>query len=135
MVKVNKEKCIGCNICVNMCPQGFEMQGSTARVIAPNASCIQEAADVCPVNAIELNEKNQPSNQGSQSGSSFIKPNQGAGTGRQAGRGQRQGPGTGSGPGGYCICPSCGHKVAHRRGAPCFEMKCPECGSVMTRQK
>lgn len=56
MAKVN-EKCIGCEICVNMCPDGFEMDGGTAKVINQDADCIEDAADACPVDAIEVDEK------------------------------------------------------------------------------
>ena len=53
MAKVN-DKCIGCNICVNMCPEGFEMEGGQAKVIDQDADCIADAAEACPVNAIEV---------------------------------------------------------------------------------
>jgi hypothetical protein len=39
-----------------------------------------------------------------------------------------------AGPGGFCICPSCGEKKTHQLGIPCFEQKCPKCGTVMTRE-
>lgn len=51
----------------------------------------------------------------------------------QGGRGL--GGGQGKGPGGDCVCPQCGHKVAHQAGKPCFEMNCPKCGSKMIRGK
>lgn len=38
-----------------------------------------------------------------------------------------------AGPGGYCVCPSCGHRVEHVAGEPCYQKKCPECGTQMTR--
>ena len=37
------------------------------------------------------------------------------------------------GPGGDCVCPKCGTKAVHYRGTPCFQQKCPKCGSQMTR--
>ena len=40
------------------------------------------------------------------------------------------------GPGGFpsnCICPRCGLKEPHKPGIPCFQTKCPRCGSPMTR--
>ena len=46
----------------------------------------------------------------------------------------RQPEGTGEGPGGDCICPKCGTKVAHKLGAPCYELKCPKCGAKMGRE-
>ena len=62
----------------------------------------------------------------------------GQGQGRGAGRGQGQGPGRkggskAAGPGGDCSCPSCGHRVPHQVGQPCYEVKCPKCGTTMTR--
>ena len=31
-----------------------------------------------------------------------------------------------------CVCPSCGHEIAHSRGTACSSVKCPECGTSMT---
>lgn len=67
---------------------------------------------------------------------------QGAGAGRGRGRGRASG-GAGRGrmggfamtPGGNCICPSCGHTVAHQVGVPCSRARCAECGQPMTRQR
>jgi hypothetical protein len=63
----------------------------------------------------------------------------GQGGGRGGGRGQGRGPGRmggpkAAGPGGGCICPSCGHKVKHQAGQPCYDVKCPRCGAAMTRE-
>jgi DNA-directed RNA polymerase subunit RPC12/RpoP len=33
-----------------------------------------------------------------------------------------------------CICPECGTEVPHGRGEPCNKIKCPSCGSYMTRK-
>jgi predicted DNA-binding protein (UPF0251 family) len=41
--------------------------------------------------------------------------------------------GKGLGPGGECVCPKCGQAVPHERGVPCFQQKCPKCGTQMTR--
>jgi len=54
------------------------------------------------------------------------------------GRRKRWGRGFGGrGPGGpptNCICPKCGFIMPHQQGIPCFQTKCPRCGSPMTRQ-
>ena len=50
---------------------------------------------------------------------------------RSFGRGR--GGGFGLGPGDECICPKCGHKISHQRGTPCYQQKCPKCGTMMTR--
>ncbi|MBW1902832.1 MAG: hypothetical protein JRJ20_14575 [Deltaproteobacteria bacterium] len=50
-----------------------------------------------------------------------------------SGGGKGMGGGRGMGQGGECVCPNCGEKAAHERGIPCFEIKCPKCGSSMTR--
>lgn len=38
------------------------------------------------------------------------------------------------GTGGACICPKCGEKTPHRRGIPCQEEHCPNCGAKMLRE-
>jgi len=38
------------------------------------------------------------------------------------------------GPGGYCICPKCEERIAHRRGIPCQQERCPACGAKMLRE-
>ena len=51
---------------------------------------------------------------------------------RGGGRGRQPG-GSGLGPAGECICPKCGARVPHGRGVPCYNYKCPKCGSPMAR--
>lgn len=51
-VSVDQEKCIGCEACAVICPEGFEMKDGKAHVKNQKAKCAKEAADSCPVNAI-----------------------------------------------------------------------------------
>jgi hypothetical protein len=62
-------------------------------------------------------------------------PGTGAGRGRGAGqgRGRMGGNRPGAGPAGKCVCPACGASVAHQAGVPCYDVKCPKCGSSMMR--
>jgi hypothetical protein len=32
-----------------------------------------------------------------------------------------------------CICPECGLSLLHQQRVQCFKLKCPQCGSAMTR--
>lgn len=50
------------------------------------------------------------------------------------GLGRNAGNKAGSGPAGNCICPNCGHKVKHTRGSPCYNRKCPKCGTDMIKE-
>lgn len=65
---------------------------------------------------------------------------QGSGTGRGMGRGMGKGMGRmggnrpGAGPSGSCLCPSCGTRVPHEAGVPCYNLSCPKCGAKMIRE-
>jgi len=58
-VTVDEETCIGCEVCVDTCPEVFEMADDKARAKANEVpkdvveSC-REAAENCPVEAIKL---------------------------------------------------------------------------------
>lgn len=60
----------------------------------------------------------------------------GQGTGRGLGRGRMGGP-FAAGPGGFCLCtnPECKNEVPHQAGVPCYQTKCPKCGSPMIRKR
>lgn len=57
--QVDADTCIGCGLCVSICPEVFAMPEAVAEVIADpvpqsaEQSC-SEAADACPVSSITL---------------------------------------------------------------------------------
>ena len=57
--KVDPDLCTGCELCVDTCPDVFEMKDDLAVVyvdVVPAAAedCTREAAESCPASAIEL---------------------------------------------------------------------------------
>ena len=55
-VKVN-DSCIGCGACESICDAVFQVEGVAVvkeAGIAGNEDCVKEAADACPVSAIEV---------------------------------------------------------------------------------
>jgi ferredoxin len=56
MPKVNQDVCIGCGTCESLCPEVFQLGDSgkaEVKADAPdNVSCIKEAIESCPVQAI-----------------------------------------------------------------------------------
>ncbi|HDN86555.1 MAG TPA: hypothetical protein ENG49_05005 [Candidatus Omnitrophica bacterium] len=57
----------------------------------------------------------------------------GGGRGGGGGRGRMGGNRPGAGPGGNCVCPSCGVRIPHQVGVPCYSLNCPKCGTRMVR--
>lgn len=60
-VNVNQELCTGCGVCVESCPEAFEMAGDKAKAKAPEiaqelAQNCKNAASDCPVEAISVAE-------------------------------------------------------------------------------
>ena len=59
---VDEDVCISCELCVSTCPDVFQMNddGFAEAVVDPVPSeqedCAREAADICPVTAIEIEE-------------------------------------------------------------------------------
>ncbi|GAI32612.1 unnamed protein product [marine sediment metagenome] len=70
---------------------------------------------------------------GDGTGPAGMSPGTGRGLGRGGGRGRMGGQSMG--PGGKCVCPSCGIKVEHKIGVPCYDMSCPKCGIKMVRDR
>ena len=59
MVKVDEKKCIGCGLCISICPEVFELKANGKSYVKEGASCegktcCKEAEEGCPVNAITL---------------------------------------------------------------------------------
>jgi len=40
-------------------------------------------------------------------------------------------PDPGQDSGEECVCPSCGQRAPHEAGVPCYDVKCPNCGTPM----
>lgn len=58
-VTVDKEKCVGCGSCVAVCKTfeiGKDGKAYTKSEKLEEAGCITEAKDICPVQAIEIEE-------------------------------------------------------------------------------
>ena len=56
---IDKEACVGCGLCANMCADVFKMEGDKAEVIGTSipaslADEAKEAASSCPVEAIKI---------------------------------------------------------------------------------
>ena len=59
--KVDEDLCTGCGLCVDTCPEVFELPGDVAQVkvdtVPPEQEdCATEAAENCPVEAISIEE-------------------------------------------------------------------------------
>ncbi|MBN2537425.1 ferredoxin [candidate division WOR-3 bacterium] len=60
-VSVNAEECTGCELCVNSCPDLFELDGDVAKAkveIVPEGAedCARQAVEDCPVSAITIED-------------------------------------------------------------------------------
>ncbi len=59
MLKVDKDKCIGCGTCAALFPDFFRIgaDGKAEALKQPEKSREEEMAAVCPVEAIKISEK------------------------------------------------------------------------------
>ena len=60
-VTVDEETCMGCGLCAETCPEVFEMNDEKVRVKVDEvpgdlADTCREAADDCPVEAIQVED-------------------------------------------------------------------------------
>lgn len=58
-VSVDKSKCIGCGVCVAVCPDVFELSEdgkSRVKIKETDKECVKEARDSCPTQAITIKE-------------------------------------------------------------------------------
>ncbi|OGS19987.1 MAG: ferredoxin [Elusimicrobia bacterium RIFOXYA2_FULL_39_19] len=58
-VSVEKDLCTGCGLCIDDCPDVFEMKGDVAVAKTPNVPAgmedkVKEVAGNCPVEAIKV---------------------------------------------------------------------------------
>ena len=61
-VKVDRDLCTGCELCIDTCPDVFEMDDDLAKekmskVPEDLEDCAKEAADGCPVEAISVEDQ------------------------------------------------------------------------------
>ncbi len=107
MFKVNREKCVGCQQCIDVCPMGaISIVNSKARIDGDNCRECGNCAQVCPENAIyntldkDVESKNNLSfDQTGNHINSFSGKGLGRGKGKGLGRGPRDGRGSGRGGG------------------------------------
>jgi ferredoxin len=56
----DREACIGCGACVSVCPENWEMKddgkSSPIKTEVEEIGCNQDAADICPVQCIKIEE-------------------------------------------------------------------------------
>ena len=58
MKTIVNDDCIGCGMCQDVCPEVFQLNGDGMSEVVGDADLhadkVQEAAAICPVNAIEI---------------------------------------------------------------------------------
>ncbi len=61
VVKVDKELCIGCGVCVQSCPEVFEFDDDGKAEVVDDGECngcdCEDVTDSCPTEAIIIEEE------------------------------------------------------------------------------
>ncbi|HNW55702.1 MAG TPA: ferredoxin [bacterium] len=54
MIKVNQDSCIGCGLCINLCPECFKFNSEAKAEVKDGCSAtnLQSVIDSCPMQAI-----------------------------------------------------------------------------------
>ena len=103
MFKVDKEKCVGCGVCVGACPvQAISIVAGKAKINADKCVDCGKCAQVCPQDALYPGAGAQQSfshNQGQMPSASNFGMGGGRGLGRGMGKGLGRGPRDGRGGG------------------------------------
>jgi ferredoxin len=60
-VRVDPDLCTGCGVCIDMCPEVFQLQDDVSVVLVDTVppeheDIAREAAEACPVEAISVDE-------------------------------------------------------------------------------
>ncbi len=97
--RIEEERCVGCAICADICPNGIRMIDGAAEIKDENAGCLKDAADACPQKAIILSGEDS-NNKTDKTFEQNYRQSGGIGHGRGLGIGPRDGRGGGRGGGG-----------------------------------
>jgi len=55
--RIDKTRCVGCAVCVDICPNGIRMIDGKAEIKDENAGCLKDAASECHKKPLFLMEK------------------------------------------------------------------------------
>ncbi|HHD92118.1 MAG TPA: hypothetical protein ENL06_00655 [Candidatus Portnoybacteria bacterium] len=102
MYKINKQKCSGCQVCLQNCPDAIKI-GADGKAEIVDQEKIEQCggASVCPFGAIEKTDGNSNNSNKENDSSDKSEPSQSndRGIGRGLGRGMGRGLGMGKGRG------------------------------------
>ncbi|MFW5884746.1 MAG: ferredoxin [Patescibacteria group bacterium] len=58
-INIDQNKCIGCGRCTEICPEIFSLDTNRKAKVnsEKDIKCAKKASDECPVEAIEVNER------------------------------------------------------------------------------